>query len=161
VTVTNGNTVTVTLPGEQQALLVRELDAPRDLVWKAWTTPALIKRWWTAGKGEMTVAEIDPRTGGTWRFAMMTDDGVEVAFHGEFREVVPGERIVVTEISEAAREAEALNTITFAEAGMRTTLAVLVERATKEERDAHVKASIEGGLEDALALLEQVARSLD
>jgi uncharacterized protein YndB with AHSA1/START domain len=159
--VTSTRTATVTLPADEQILITREFDAPRHLVYKAWTTPELVRRWWTANRGEMTVAEIDLRVGGAWRYVMVTPDGFEVAFHGEYREIVPNERIVSTEVYEAMPEGEALNTLTFAEneAG-RTTVTLLVEHESKEHRDAHVNSGMEDGLQDALDLLEQVARSL-
>ena len=84
------------LPGDEQILITREFDAPKHLVYKAWTTPELVKRWWSGSRGEMTVAEIDLRVGGAWRYVMVTDGGFEVAFHGEYREIVPNERIVST-----------------------------------------------------------------
>ena len=158
---TSTRTATVTLPADEQILITREFDAPRHLVYKAWTTPELVRRWWPANRGEMTVAEIDLRVGGAWRYVMVTPDGLEVAFHGEYREIVPEERIVSTEVYEAMPEGEALNTLTFAdsEAG-RTTVTLLVEHASREHRDAHVNSGMEDGLQDALDLLEQVARSL-
>ena len=158
---TSTRTATVTLPADEQILITRDFDAPRHLVYKAWTTPELVRRWWTANRGEMTVAEIDLRVGGRWRYVMVTPDGFEVAFHGEYREIVPDERIVSTEIYEAMPEGEALNTLTFAEteAG-RTTVTLLVEHENREHRDAHVNSGMEDGLQDALDLLEQVARSL-
>ena len=152
-------TATVTLPADDQILITREFDAPRHLVYKAWTTPELVKRWWHANRGEMTVAEIDLRVGGRWRYAMVTPEGFEVAFHGEYREIVPDERIVTTEVYEAMPEGEALDTVTFAEADGRTTLTLLVQHASKEHRDAHIESGMEDGLQDALDLLEQVARS--
>src|SRR3954464_11392887 len=91
---------TLTLPTDEQILVTREFDAPRHLVYKAWTTPELVKRWWHANRGEMTVAEIDLRVGGRWRYAMVTPDGMEVGFHGEYREIVPDERLVSTEAYE-------------------------------------------------------------
>ena len=79
------HSATVTLPTDEQILITREFDAPRELVYKTWTTPELVKRWWHANHGVMTVAEIDLRVGGGWRFAMIADGGVEVAFHGARR----------------------------------------------------------------------------
>jgi uncharacterized protein YndB with AHSA1/START domain len=99
-TVSSG-TATVTLPTDEQILITRESAAPRDRVHKAWTTPGLVKRWWNAKRGEVTVAEIDLRVGGEWRYVIVTDDGFEVGLHGEFREIVPNERIVSTEVYEA------------------------------------------------------------
>src|SRR5919201_457983 len=151
---------TVTLPTDEQMLITREFDAPKDLVFKAYTTPELVRRWWHAKRGEMTVAEIDLRVGGRWRYVMVTPDGFEVGFHGEFREIVPNERIVSTEVYEGMPEAEALDTVTFAEAEGRTTLTILVEHARKEHRDAHIESGMEDGLQDALDLLEQVAVEL-
>jgi uncharacterized protein YndB with AHSA1/START domain len=129
-------------------------------VYEAWTTPELVKRWWTARRGEATVAEIDLRVGGKWRYVMVTDDGFEVAFHGEFRDIVPNERIVSTEVYERMPEAEALNTLTLTEADGKTTLTVLAQHATKEHRDAHIESGMEDGLQDAMDLLEEVAVSL-
>src|SRR5215212_5131748 len=158
--VTSSRSAQVTLPTDEQILVIREFDAPRHLVYKAYTTPELVRRWWTAGRGEMTVAEIDLRVGGGWRYAMVTPDGSEVAFHGEYREIVPDERIVSTEAYEEVPEAQALDTLTLAEVDGRTTLTLLVEHERKEHRDAHVESGMEAGLQDALDLLEQVAASL-
>ncbi len=156
----SSRTATVTLPTDEQILITREFDAPKHLVYKAWTTPELVKRWWSAKRGEMTVAEIDLRVGGAWRYAMVTDDGLEVAFHGEYREVVPNERIVSTEVYEGMPEGEALNTLTLTEADERTTLEIVVQHTSKEHRDAHIESGMEDGLQDALDLVEEVAISL-
>jgi len=75
------------------------------LVFKAWTTPELNQAWWHANRGEATVADVDLRVGGTWRWVMVTHDGREVAFHGEYREIVPNERLVHTEVFEESRTA--------------------------------------------------------
>ena len=103
----------VTLPSHKQILITREFDAPKHLVYRAWTTPWLVKRWWGGGRGEVKVVEIDLRVGGAWRCVMVTDGGSEVAFRGEYREIVPNERIVSTEVYEAMPEGETLNTVTF------------------------------------------------
>src|SRR5512133_4319003 len=129
----------VTLPTDEQILITREFDAPAHLVYAAYTQPEHIRRWWHAKRGEMTVAEVDLRVGGGWRYVMVTPDGSEVAFHGEFREIVPNERIVSTEVYEAMPGAEALDTVTFTEVDGRTTLTILVQHAKKEHRDAHIE----------------------
>jgi uncharacterized protein YndB with AHSA1/START domain len=160
-TVTSSRTATVTLPTDEQILITRELDAPKHLVYRALTTPQLVRRWWHARRGQMTVAEIDLRVGGRWRYAMVAaSGGFEVAFHGEYREIVADERIVCTEIYEGMPDAPALTTMTLVEADGVTTLAILVEHARKEHRDAHIASGMEDGLQDALDLLEQVAISL-
>ena len=150
----------VSLPSDTQILITRELDAPRHLVYQAWTTPELIRQWWSACRGEVTVAEIDLRVGGRWRYAMLAHGDLEVAFHGEFREVIPNERIVRTEIYEPFPSAAALSTETFTETDGRTTLTLLVDHERQEHRDAHVQSGMEDGLQDALDLLEDVTASL-
>jgi uncharacterized protein YndB with AHSA1/START domain len=150
----------VTLPTDDQILITREFDAPKHLVFKAWTTPELVKRWWSAKRGEVTTCEIDLRVGGTWRYVMVTEDGLEVAFHGEYREIVPDERLVSTEVFEGMPDAEALDTLTLTEQDGRTTLTILVQHTSKEHRDAHIDSGMEAGMQDALDLLEQVAVSL-
>ncbi|MGH3057678.1 MAG: SRPBCC family protein [Gaiellaceae bacterium] len=163
---TSSGTATVTLPTDEQILITREFDAPKHLVYKAWTTPELVKRWWNAKRGEVTIAEIDLRVGGVWRYVMEADGGVEVGFHGEYREIVPNERIVSTEVYEGMPQPDegpelgTLNTATFTEADGRTTLTVLVEAPSKEIRDAIIDSGMEAGMQDAMDLLEQVAISL-
>ena len=157
---TTSGTAKVTLPGDEQILITREFDAPKHLVYKAWTTPELVRRWWNAKRGEVTTCEIDLRVGGTWRYVMVTPDGMEVGFHGEFREIVPNERIVSTEVFEGMPDAAALNTLTLAERDGRTTLTILVEHSSKEHRDGHINSGMEAGMQDAMDLLEEVAVSL-
>jgi uncharacterized protein YndB with AHSA1/START domain len=163
---TSSRKAIVTLPADDQILITREFDAPKHLVWKALTTPELVKRWWNAKRGEVTVAEIDLRVGGKWRYAMVIDDGTEVAFHGDYREIVPEERIVTTEIYEGLpegisdEEGGTVNTATLAETDGRTTLTVLVRAASKASRDAIIASGMEAGMQDAYDLLEQVALSL-
>jgi len=150
----------VTLPSDTQILIERPFDAPKHLVYKAWTTPELIKRWWNAKRGTVTVAEVDLRIGGTWRWVLMTDRGFEVAFHGEYREIVPNERLVFTEIFEPVPQAGSLNTLTFVEKDGHTMLTILTEHANKSNRDAHINSGMEAGMQDAMDLLEQVVSSL-
>ena len=111
----------------------------------------------------MTIAEIDLRVGGKWRYVMVADDGFEVGFHGEYREIVPNERIVSTEVYEGMPDPDAnaaLNTLTLTEVDGRTTLTVLVQAPSKEVRDAIIDSGMEDGMQDAMDLLEEVAISL-
>ena len=164
--VTSSGTATVTLPTDEQILITREFDAPRHLVYKAWTTPELVRRWWPGLRGEMTRAEIDLRVGGQWRYVMVASGGFEVAFHGEFREIVSDERIVNTEVYELPdapplpAEDEPLNIVTFTEADDRTTLTLLVQCTSKELRDTIIDSGMEVGMQEGMDLLEQVAVSL-
>ena len=75
----SSGTATVTLPTDEQILITREFDAPKHLVFEAFTTPELVKRWWSARRGAVTIAEIDLRVGGTWRYVMVTEDGMRSA----------------------------------------------------------------------------------
>ena len=147
----------VTLPTDTQILITHEFDAPRHLVYRAWTTPELVRRWWSGKRGQVTVAEIDLRVGGRWRYVMAADGGGEVAFHGQYREIIPDERIVHTEVFEGAPAAEALTAVTSTEAAGRTTLAILVQYDNRQDRDAHLD-YMGDGLAEALDLLEREAQ---
>ena len=160
VAMTSSHTAKLTLPADDQILITREFAAPRHLVYKAITTPELIKRWWHAKRGEVTVAELDLRVGGAWRQVMVTPDGIEVGFHGEYREIVPNERLVSTEVYEGAPGEPAVNTVTLTEEGGKTTLTLLVQLPNRETRDAIIESGMEHGLQDAYDLLEEVAASL-
>ena len=164
VAVTSSGPAKVTTPTDEQILVTREFDAPRHLVYKAMTTPELVRRWWHAKRGEVTVCEIDLRVGGKWRYAMVTPDGTEVAFHGDYVEIVANERIVAREIYEGVPEGfsgEELNTATFADAGEgRTEYTLLIQTPSKAARDAMLESGMEDGLQDALDLLEETAQSL-
>ena len=164
--VTSSGTAKVSLPTDEQILITREFDAPRRLVFKAFTTPELVRRWWHAKRGEVTTCEIDLRVGGRWRYVMVAADGTEVGFHGEYREIVEDERLVSTETYEGLPEgvseedATTLNVTTFVEQDGRTTLTILVQAPSKEARDAIIASGMEDGLQDALDLLEETAVSL-
>ncbi len=151
----------VTLPTDTQILITRDFDAPRHAVFRAMTTPELIKRWWSGQRGEVTSAEVDLRVDGRWRYAMASRSGAEVAFHGEFREIEPDERIVCTEVYEGIPDAEAQAALcTYSFTG-RTTLTVLTEMPDRAGRDAIIGSGMEDGLQESWDLLEQVAVSLD
>jgi uncharacterized protein YndB with AHSA1/START domain len=150
----------VTLPTDTRILITRAFAAPRHLVYRAYTEPALIRRWWAGRKGEVTSAEVDLRVGGRWRYALMTPDGFEVAFHGEYREIVENERIVCTEVYEAMPEGAVLNTVTFAEQDGRTTLSLLCEAPDRATRDIIIASGMESGMQEGWDLMEQVAISL-
>jgi uncharacterized protein YndB with AHSA1/START domain len=158
--VATSGTAKVTLPADDEILITREFDAPRHLVFKAWTTPELVKRFWAGHRGRMTVADIDLRIGGRWRYVMVTNDGHEIAFHGEYREIVPNERLVHTEVYEAMPGAGILNTVTFTETDGRTRLELLCQCGSKEVRDGIIDSGMEGGMQEQMDLLEQLAISL-
>lgn len=160
---TSSGTAVVTLPTDTQIMITREFDAPARLVWKAYTTPELIKRWWAGERGTVTLADVDLRVGGRWRYVMAANGGFEVAFHGEYREIIPDERLVSTEAFEGMPDPDAqaaLATATFTEKDGRTRLELLVEHRDKDGRDAHINSGMEGGMQESMDKLERVAVSL-
>ena len=162
--VTSSGKATVTLPSDEEILIAREFDASPHLVYKAWTTPELVKRWWSGKRGNVTSVEIDLRVGGTWRYVMVATEGFEVAFHGEFREIVPDERLVTTEVYESAPDGlgdPPLNVNTFTELpGGRTRLEQLVVCPSRQVRDIIIDSGMEAGMQEAMDALEEVAISL-
>ena len=146
----------VSTPSDYEVLIVREFDAPAELVYRAWTTPELVARWWHAERGSVTSVDIDLRVGGRWRYVMVASAGFEVAFHGEFREIVPNARLVNTEVYEGAPDDEAVTTTTFEDVEGRTRVEILVRHANPAARDAHLQSGMEDGLQRALELLEEI-----
>ncbi len=161
----------VTLPTDDQILITRTFDAPKHLVYRAWTTPELVMRWWAGHRGAMESVEIDLRVGGAWRYVIKANHGFQVAFHGEFREIVPNERIVNTEIYEVPEEQmemvaglpetePPLNIVTFTEVDGHTTLTLLVECHSRELRDVILESGMEEGMQEQMDVLEELAVSL-
>ena len=160
---TTSGTAKLTLPADTEILITREFDAPPHLVYKAWTEPELVRRWWAGHRGQMKVAEIDLRVGGTWRYVMEANGGFEVAFHGEYREIVPGQRIVTTEVFEGAPPSDAgdvVNVVTFNEAGGGTRLELLAQCPSQEIRDMIFNSGMEGGVQEQMDILDELAAGL-
>ena len=157
---TTSDSAVVTVPSATQILITRELDAPRHSVYRAYTVPELIRRWWAGHRGQCTSAEIDLRPGGSWRYVMTENAGFEAAFHGEFLEIIDGERIVSTEVFEGEPDAAAVTTTSFAEHDGRTTQSILVQHISHENRDMHLNSGMELGMQEAMNHLEKVARGL-
>ncbi|WP_433075278.1 SRPBCC family protein [Dactylosporangium sp. CA-052675] len=162
-TTTTRGTAKVTLPTDRQILITREFNAPKALVWRVYTEPDLVKRWWGAGMGEMHSAEIDLRVGGAWRFVQVGPGGHEVAFRGVYREVEAPDRLVNTEVFEGLPDPDAhtgLITVTLTETGGRTLMEMRCEYGDQETRDAIIASGMEAGLQHSLDALESVAVSL-
>ncbi|MEU0791598.1 SRPBCC family protein [Amycolatopsis sp. NPDC005961] len=156
----------ITTPADDRILITREFAAPRHLVYRAWTTPELVKRWWAGQRGTTTKVEMDLRPGGRWRYVLETNDGAEVGFHGEYREVVPDEKIVYTEVFEMPgvdldSVDGPLNTATFtALDGDRTRLELLTVTGSKELRDMILESGMEVGVREQMVIIEELANSL-
>jgi uncharacterized protein YndB with AHSA1/START domain len=151
-------TAVITLPSDTEILITRDFDAPAGLLFTAWTTPELVKRWWAGDRGEVIDAQVDLRVGGRWRWAMVTNGGFEVAFHGEYLEIDGPHRIVRTEVFEMVPDAESISTTTFEEADGVTTLRILGCYPSQEHRDAALASGMEDGLQTSLNELDVLVR---
>ena len=154
----------ITTPSDTEILITRSFDAPADLVFKAYTTPELVQRWWGFEDSEWLVCEIDLRVGGRWRYVTREQGGFEVAFHGEYREIEAPHRLVSTEVFEGAPvpdpdEAATINVMTLEEVDGVTNLSVLVQTPTREVRDAIIESGMERGLQVSYNRLEDVVRA--
>jgi len=149
----------VTLPSDTEILITRAFDAPAALIFKAWTTPELVRRWWGFETSEWLVCEVDLREGGRWRW-VVREQGMEVGFHGEYREIARPHRLVSTEVYEGFPDAAAVNTISFVEVDGVTTMTTLVQHACKEHRDGHINSGMEGGMQVSYDRMEDVVAAL-
>lgn len=162
---------TVTLPSDREILITREFDAPAALVFEAWTTPELVRRWWGFGDSEWLACEIDLREGGRWRYVTREtreSDSFEVGFHGEYREIEAPHRIVSTEVYEGlpgggpdSDEGAALNTIVLEEHDGVTTMSVTVLHELEEHRDMHIESGMESGMQVSMNRLEDLVSEMD
>jgi len=153
----------ITLPSDTEILITRTFDAPADLVFQAYTTPELVKRWWGFDTSDWVACDIDLRVGGTWRFVTREEDGMEVGFHGEYREIDRPHRLVSTEAYEGVPDPDAgagLNTLTLVETDGVTTLSLLCQYPDKEIRDAVVASGMESGLQISFNRLEELVGEL-
>jgi uncharacterized protein YndB with AHSA1/START domain len=147
----------ITLPSDREIAMTREFNAPRQMVFDAWTKPELVKRWLGAMEGwTMPVCEIDLRVGGKYRY-LWSKDGQEMGMGGVFREIVAPERIVVTEkFDDPWYEGDAFSTVTLTEKGERTTLVQVVTYTSKEVRDSVLQSPMETGVAASYDKLEEV-----
>jgi uncharacterized protein YndB with AHSA1/START domain len=153
----------VTMPSDREVQVVRSFKAPRALVYRAYTDPALVKQWMLGPPGwTMPVCEMDVRVGGRYRWVWRNEsDGSEFGFRGTYREIEPGSRLVHSEAYEPGTVgggfpgAESLVTISFAEERGITTLTTLMDFGSKDARDAAVATGMTDGMEQSYQLLDQ------
>ena len=127
---------TYATPSDREIVVTRVVDAPRGLVFAAWTEPGHLQRWLTGPDGwSMPICEIDLRPGGRWRYVYRKASGTEMTLSGTVREIAPPERLVTTE-SWGPEWPETVNTLVLTEAEGRTTMALTITYASKEARDA-------------------------
>ena len=159
-----GKSIVTAPAGANWFEISRDFAAPRALVWKMYTEVQHLVHFWGPKGGSVPRCDIDLRVGGKWRWVMVTPDGFEVAFNGEYREIVPHEKLVHTEIFEGVPTDPAdaaVHTITLTEVSGRTHMVSVTELPNQEARDAVLATGMEAGMQDAYDLLEGVAVSLE
>jgi uncharacterized protein YndB with AHSA1/START domain len=151
----------VTTPSDRELALVRTFDAPRDLVFDAWTKPELVKQWLGVfGGWSFAVCEIDLKVGGKYRYVWRGANGNEMGMGGVFREIVRPDRIVCTEkFDESWYAGDAVDTTVFVEKGGKTTVTTTVRYASKEVRDTVLKSPMESGVAKSYDKLAEVLAS--
>ena len=153
-------TLDITLPSERALVATRTFDAPPELVFECWTTPALLQRWYGPSGWSLVVCEIDLRVGGAWRFVSRQPSGREVGQRGEYREIVPGKRIVHTESWEDWNPGELLVTVTFERVGDKTRVTSTTLFPTHEVRETLLRSGMSDGMEATYARLDEVLGDL-
>ncbi|MEV7230506.1 MULTISPECIES: SRPBCC family protein [Polymorphospora] len=152
------NDLSVEHPSDLEITLSRAVDAPRDLVFAAHTQAEHLKHWW--GRGNPLDVEIDFRVGGRYRYVEHTPDGESHAFRGEFREIVPNERIVQTFEYEPMAGHILEETVVFEERGGQTVVTSTSRFANKEDRDGMVASGMEDGAAESYAVLDSYLKTL-
>jgi uncharacterized protein YndB with AHSA1/START domain len=144
----SSGTLKVTTHGDREIVMTRVLDAPRRLVFDAFTKPELVKRWLLGPPGwSMPVCEIDLRVGGSYRYVWRHVNGNEMGMGGVYREIVAPERIVATEkFDESWYPGEAVGTLLLVEQGGKTTITQTVLYESREARDGVLKSPMESGV---------------
>jgi uncharacterized protein YndB with AHSA1/START domain len=154
-----GRTTITAEPGRQEVVITRTFDAPRALVFRAYTDPALIPQWWGPGRYETVVDGLDARPGGLWRFINRDADGTEYAFHGVYHEVMAPERLVATFEFEGSPGHVSLETLTLEESGGRTTVTNRSVFQSVADRDEMLKEGMADGVAETMdRLAELLAR---
>jgi len=157
------NTLKVTTLGDREIVMRREFDAPRKLVFEAFTKPELIRQWLLGPPGwSMPVCEVDLKVGGKYRYVWRHTNGNEMGMGGVYREIVRPERIVATEkFDESWYPGEAVGTVELVEKAGRTTLTQTVLYESREARDGVMKSPMESGVAAGYDRLEQLLSTLE
>jgi uncharacterized protein YndB with AHSA1/START domain len=159
---TRNKSLQISTPSDEVIRITRSFDAPRMMVWDAYTRPELVKRWLGAMPGwSWAVCEMDVREGGRYRWAWRGPDGAELALGGEYLEVVPGERLVSTErYDQQWYEGDAVGTVEFTESQGRTVLVTTLRYASKQVRDAVLQSPATSGMESGYLVLDELLASI-
>jgi len=150
-------------PSDTEVVVQRSFDAPAELVWQAYTDPALVRRWMLGPPGwSMPICEMDLRAGGKYRWRWRSDDdGKEFGFSGEFQEVVPHAKLVHSQTFDpgdvgGSMGEPAVVTVTFAEQGGETLVTTTIRFASKADRDAAYSTGMTDGMEMSYQLLDEL-----
>lgn len=154
------NTTTYATPTDREVVITRVVDAPRRLVFAAWTDPKYVPRWMVGPEGwTMPVCEIDLRPGGTWHFVWRRTNGSEMAMNGTYKEVDPPERLVSTE-KWGPEWPETINTLVLTEQSGGTLMTLTILYPSMEARDAALKTGMKDGTEQSYERLAELLKTL-
>ncbi|HJU73113.1 MAG TPA: SRPBCC family protein [Gemmatimonadaceae bacterium] len=147
--------VTYTTPSDREVVITREVNAPRRLVWEAWTNPKHVPNWLTGPEGwTMPVCEMDLRVGGRWRFVWRNPDGGEMAMTGVYTEIVPPEILANTE-RWGPEWPETQNTVRLVEKNGKTTITITILYESKQARDAALQTGMKDGMDRTFERLDE------
>ncbi len=155
----NTGTLQVTMPTDREIVLTRVFDAPRSLVFDAFTKPELLKRWFGPRGWSLVVCEVELKVGGTFRFVLRGPDGTDMGMRGVYREIVPPERSVHAE-SFDGYPGELVVTVALIERGGKTTLTATLLYPSQEVRDALLKSGMEHGAAGCYDRLAELLASI-
>jgi len=159
-TATKTGVTSYTTPTDREVVVTRVVDAPRRLVFAAWTDPMHIPNWLLGPEGwTMPVCELDLRPSGTWRYVWRKSDGSELTMSGLVREVTPPERLVTTE-RWGPEWPETVNTLTLTESAGRTTITLTITYPSKAARDAALETGMKSGMDESFVRLDRLVRTL-
>ncbi len=150
----------VEFTGEREMRMSREFDAPRDLVFRAYTEPEHLKRWWGRAGSTLSVCEVDLRPGGAWRFVERQSDGEEYAFHGVYREVLRPEALTYTFVFDPIPDMESIDALTFEDLGGRTLLRGISTFPTAEALESMRESGMTDGMRESMDRLEERLRQM-
>jgi uncharacterized protein YndB with AHSA1/START domain len=156
----NSETLKITTPTDNEVQMMRVFDAPRSLIFEAYTNPKFPPQWMLGPEGwTMPLCEIDLRPGGKWHFVWRKSDGTEMAMNGEYREIMPPERLVSTE-AWGGDWPETLNTLVLSETDGRTLARTTILYPSMEARDAATKTGMKEGAAISYDRLEALLDSI-
>jgi uncharacterized protein YndB with AHSA1/START domain len=151
----SGNKLTVTTPTDREIVTTRDINAPRDLVFEAHSSCEHLSKWWGPRRYEVADCEVDFRPGGAWRMVHRGSEGQEFGFHGEFREIVPPERITWTFEYEGMPGHVSVQTVSFEEHDGVTTITSTAVFDSMEDRDGMLQSGMEEGAAESMDRLEE------